>query len=79
MLREGDHTKGYFTGWEIVSPGTDSPHSMDAVGPVTLRFTDSSSMRPLSMAFMESHCTMQIARLHMGLGRVRVKPWRRRP
>jgi len=37
--REGNHAKGYFTGWEIVSPRNDSPHSIDAVGPVTLRFT----------------------------------------
>ena len=38
-VREGDHTRGHFTGWEIVSPENNSPHSIEAVGPVTLRFT----------------------------------------
>ena len=37
--RQGDHARGYFTGWEIVSPENNPPHSIDAVGPVTLRFT----------------------------------------
>jgi lipopolysaccharide transport system ATP-binding protein len=36
--REGDHARGYFTGWEIISPENSAPHSIDAVGPVTLRF-----------------------------------------
>jgi ABC-type polysaccharide/polyol phosphate transport system ATPase subunit len=37
--RQGNHAKGHFTGWEVVSPRNDSPHSIDAIGPVTLRFT----------------------------------------
>jgi len=36
--RQGNHARGYFTGWEIVSPEKNSPHSIDAIGPVTLRF-----------------------------------------
>jgi len=37
--REGDHSRGYFTGWEIVDQKSSSPHTMDFVGPVTVRFT----------------------------------------
>jgi lipopolysaccharide transport system ATP-binding protein len=37
--RRGDHARGHFTGWEIVNPENTSPHSLDSVGPVTLRFT----------------------------------------
>ncbi|HEY6128527.1 MAG TPA: ABC transporter ATP-binding protein [Candidatus Acidoferrum sp.] len=37
--REGAHARGYFTGWEIVSPENGTPHSIDAIGPVTVRFT----------------------------------------
>ncbi len=37
--RKGDHSRGYFTGWQIVSPENNAPHSIDAVGPATLRFT----------------------------------------
>jgi lipopolysaccharide transport system ATP-binding protein len=37
--RTGDHARGYFTGWEIVNPENTSPHSLDVVGPVTVRFT----------------------------------------
>jgi ABC-type polysaccharide/polyol phosphate transport system ATPase subunit len=37
--REGDHARGYFTGWEIVSPENDSPHLMDDIRPITIRFT----------------------------------------
>jgi lipopolysaccharide transport system ATP-binding protein len=37
--RTGDHARGHFTGWEIISPEGASPHSLDSVGPVTVRFT----------------------------------------
>ena len=36
--RTGDHARGYFTAWEIVSPESTSPHSLDSAGPVTVRF-----------------------------------------
>src|SRR5712691_821150 len=36
--RTGDHARGYFTGWEIISPENTSPHSLDIIGPVTVRF-----------------------------------------
>jgi len=36
--RRGDHARGYFTGWEITNPQNPSPHSLDFVGPVTVRF-----------------------------------------
>jgi lipopolysaccharide transport system ATP-binding protein len=37
--RTGDHARGHFTGWEITNPESASPHSLDSVGPVTVRFT----------------------------------------
>jgi lipopolysaccharide transport system ATP-binding protein len=37
--RTGDHARGHFTGWEIVNPENPSRHSLDFVGPVTVRFT----------------------------------------
>ena len=37
--RKGDHARGYFSGWEIVASENNSPHSLDSVGPVTVRFT----------------------------------------
>jgi lipopolysaccharide transport system ATP-binding protein len=37
--RTGDHARGHFTGWEIANPENASPHSLDFVGPVTVRFT----------------------------------------
>jgi lipopolysaccharide transport system ATP-binding protein len=37
--RAGDHARGHFTGWEIISPENTSSHSLDFVGPVTVRFT----------------------------------------
>jgi lipopolysaccharide transport system ATP-binding protein len=37
--RTGDHARGYFTGWEIINAENASPHSLDVVGPVTVRFT----------------------------------------
>jgi lipopolysaccharide transport system ATP-binding protein len=37
--RTGDHARGHFTAWEIVNPENPSPHSLDFVGPVTVRFT----------------------------------------
>jgi lipopolysaccharide transport system ATP-binding protein len=37
--RTGDHARGHFTGWEIINPENTSPHSLDEVGPVTVRFT----------------------------------------
>jgi lipopolysaccharide transport system ATP-binding protein len=37
--RTGDHTRGHFTSWEIVNPENASAHSLESVGPVTLRFT----------------------------------------
>src|SRR6202521_2777916 len=37
--RTGDHARGHFTGWEIVDQENTSPHSLDVVGPVTVRFT----------------------------------------
>ncbi len=37
--RTGDHARGHFTGWEIVNPENPLPHSLDFVGPVTIRFT----------------------------------------
>jgi len=36
--RTGDHARGHFTGWEIISPENTSPHSLDIIGPVTVRF-----------------------------------------
>jgi len=38
-FRTGDHARGHFTGWEIVNPENTSPHALDVVGPVTVRFT----------------------------------------
>jgi lipopolysaccharide transport system ATP-binding protein len=37
--RTGDHARGHFTGWEIANPESSSPHVLDFVGPVTVRFT----------------------------------------
>jgi len=37
--RTGDHTRGYFTGWEIVDQESISSHSLGVTGPVTVRFT----------------------------------------
>jgi len=37
--RTGDHARGYFTGWEIVDQDKTSLHSMEVIGPVTVRFT----------------------------------------
>ena len=37
--RTGDHARGYFTGWEIIDPENTSPHSLGAVGPVSIKFT----------------------------------------
>jgi lipopolysaccharide transport system ATP-binding protein len=37
--RTGDHARGYFTGWEIVDKEKTSPHSMEVIGPVTVRIT----------------------------------------
>jgi lipopolysaccharide transport system ATP-binding protein len=37
--RTGDHSRGYFTGWEIVDQEKNSQHSMSVVGPLTVRFT----------------------------------------
>jgi ABC-type polysaccharide/polyol phosphate transport system ATPase subunit len=37
--RTGDHARGHFAGWEIVTQGHNSPHTLDFVGPVTVRFT----------------------------------------
>ena len=37
--RTGDHARGYFTGWEIVGQEGNSPHSLGAVGPVSIKFT----------------------------------------
>jgi lipopolysaccharide transport system ATP-binding protein len=37
--RTGDHARGYFTGWEIVDQEKTSLHSMEVIGPVTVRFT----------------------------------------
>jgi len=37
--RVGDHSRGYFTGWEIIGPENTSPHLLDSVRPVTVRFT----------------------------------------
>jgi lipopolysaccharide transport system ATP-binding protein len=37
--RKGDHARGYFSGWEIVTSENNPPHSLDSVGPVTVRFT----------------------------------------
>jgi lipopolysaccharide transport system ATP-binding protein len=37
--RTGDHARGHFTGWEIASPENPPSHSLDIVGPVTVRFT----------------------------------------
>src|SRR5229473_362184 len=37
--RTGDHARGHFTGWEIVQPRGDNPHTLTSVGPVTVRFT----------------------------------------
>jgi lipopolysaccharide transport system ATP-binding protein len=37
--RTGDHSRGYFTGWEIVGQENGSRHSMRVIGPVTVRFT----------------------------------------
>jgi ABC-type polysaccharide/polyol phosphate transport system ATPase subunit len=36
--RTGDHARGYFTGWEILTQGKAASHSLDSVGPVTVRF-----------------------------------------
>jgi lipopolysaccharide transport system ATP-binding protein len=36
--RRGDHTRGYFTGWELVDQKNSSPHTMGEVGPITVRF-----------------------------------------
>jgi lipopolysaccharide transport system ATP-binding protein len=36
--RTGDHSRGYFTGWEIIDHKSSSPHTMAVVGPVTVRF-----------------------------------------
>jgi lipopolysaccharide transport system ATP-binding protein len=37
--RRGNHTRGYFTGWEIVEQEEPAPHTMAVVGPITVRFT----------------------------------------
>jgi len=36
--RTGDHARGHFIGWEILSPESAAPHLLDVVGPVTIRF-----------------------------------------
>jgi lipopolysaccharide transport system ATP-binding protein len=37
--RTGNHARGHFIGWEIINPEDASPHSLNFVGPVTVRFT----------------------------------------